>query len=150
MSDNNPLLLALEALTKPNIEHHTQKTDTGVYIKIHTTVRPSLLEQMRDLINPSRAPGAGSPSAASTRNLIDADAMYRYGQITSAIGDWCREQGASDVRIAALAVKLHDRCVPGVTAHYVGVEVPDRYVFGYGMDYHEQGRNLPAIYALKD
>jgi hypoxanthine phosphoribosyltransferase len=28
--------------------------------------------------------------------------------------------------------------------------VPDRYVFGYGMDYHEQGRNLPAIYALRD
>ena len=31
-----------------------------------------------------------------------------------------------------------------------GVDVPDRYVFGYGMDYNEQGRNLPAIYALKD
>jgi hypoxanthine phosphoribosyltransferase len=28
--------------------------------------------------------------------------------------------------------------------------VPDRYVFGYGMDYYEQGRNLPAIYALGD
>jgi len=28
--------------------------------------------------------------------------------------------------------------------------VPDRYVFGYGMDYHEQGRNLPAIYALAE
>jgi hypoxanthine phosphoribosyltransferase len=27
--------------------------------------------------------------------------------------------------------------------------VPDRYVYGYGMDYHEQGRNLPAIYALE-
>jgi hypoxanthine phosphoribosyltransferase len=30
------------------------------------------------------------------------------------------------------------------------VEVPDRYVFGFGMDYHEQGRNLPGIYALKE
>ena len=58
--------------------------------------------------------------------------------------------GRGDVRIAVLAVKLHDRCVPGLAADYVGVEVPDRYVFGYGMDYHEQGRNLPAIYALKD
>jgi purine nucleoside phosphorylase len=28
------------------------------------------------------------------------------------------------------------------------VQVPDRYVFGFGMDFHEQGRNLPAIYAL--
>jgi hypoxanthine phosphoribosyltransferase len=49
-----------------------------------------------------------------------------------------------------LAVKVHDRCVEGVCADYVGVELPDRYVFGYGMDYHEQGRNLPAIYALAE
>ena len=37
----------------------------------------------------------------------------------------------------------------GIEADYVGLEVPDRYVFGFGMDYHEQGRNLPGIYALK-
>ena len=59
-------------------------------------------------------------------------------------------EGAAEVRIAALALKRHDRCVPGLHADYVGLEVPDRYVFGYGMDYQEQGRNLPAIYALKD
>jgi len=39
--------------------------------------------------------------------------------------------------------------VPGLTADYSGLVVPDRYVYGYGMDYHEQGRNLPAIYALE-
>jgi hypoxanthine phosphoribosyltransferase len=33
-------------------------------------------------------------------------------------------------------------------ADFVGLEVPDRYVFGYGMDFHEQGRNLAAIYAV--
>jgi hypoxanthine phosphoribosyltransferase len=27
--------------------------------------------------------------------------------------------------------------------------VPDRYVYGFGMDYHEQGRNLRGIYALR-
>ena len=72
------------------------------------------------------------------------------GHTLAAIRDWCLQQGARDVRIAALTVKKHDRCVPGLAADYVGVEVPDRYVFGYGMDYREQGRNLPAIYALKD
>jgi len=54
------------------------------------------------------------------------------------------------VRVAVLAVKRHDRRVEGIEADYVGLEVPDRYVFGYGMDYREQGRNLPAIYALAD
>ena len=37
---------------------------------------------------------------------------------------------------------------PVAPADYVGLEVPDRYVFGFGMDFHEQGRNLPGIYAL--
>jgi hypoxanthine phosphoribosyltransferase len=78
------------------------------------------------------------------------DDIVDEGHTLAAIRDWCREQGAAQVRIAALAVKKHDRCVPGLAADYFGVEVPDRYVYGYGMDYHEQGRSLPAIYALKD
>ena len=64
--------------------------------------------------------------------------------------EWCRAQGAAEVRVAVLTVKEHDRCVEGVCADYVGLRVPDRYVFGYGMDYHEQGRNLPAIYAMAE
>jgi hypoxanthine phosphoribosyltransferase len=48
-----------------------------------------------------------------------------------------------------MAVKLHDRCVPGLESDYSGFTVPDRYVFGYGMDINEHGRNLPGIYALK-
>lgn len=84
------------------------------------------------------------------RRVLLVDDILDEGHTMAAIGEWCRAQGAVDVRIAALAVKVHDRCVPGLAAEYAGVEVPDRYVFGYGMDYHEQGRNLPAIYALKD
>lgn len=84
------------------------------------------------------------------RRVLLADDILDEGHTMAAIGQWCLAQGAVDVRIAALAVKVHDRCVPGLKADYVGVEVPDRYVFGYGMDYHEQGRNLPAIYALRD
>lgn len=84
------------------------------------------------------------------RRVLLVDDIVDEGHTLAAIRDWCREQGAAEVRIAALAVKVHDRCVPGLSADYVGVEVPDRYVYGYGMDYHEHGRGLPAIYALKD
>lgn len=84
------------------------------------------------------------------RRVLLADDIVDEGHTLTAIQAWCRSQGAAEVRIAALALKAHDRCVPGLQADYVGVQVPDRYVFGYGMDYHEQGRNLPAIYALKD
>jgi hypoxanthine phosphoribosyltransferase len=84
------------------------------------------------------------------RHVLIADDILDEGYTLDAVCGWCREQGAADVRIAVLTWKRHGRGVPDLTADYVGLEVPDRYVYGFGMDYHEQGRNLPAIYALRD
>ena len=82
------------------------------------------------------------------RKVLLADDILDEGHTLLAIKHWCEDQGAAEVRIAVLAEKKHDRCVEGISADHVGVEVPDAYVFGYGMDYHEQGRNLSSIYAL--
>ena len=84
------------------------------------------------------------------RRVLLADDILDEGHTLKAVKYWCEDQGAEDVRVAVLATKVHDRCVEGICADYAGVEVPDRYVFGYGMDFHEQGRNLPGIYALGD
>jgi len=83
------------------------------------------------------------------RRVLLVDDILDEGHTLKAIRYWCEDQDPIDIKIAVLAVKLHDRCVEGISADYVGVEVPDRYVFGYGMDFHEQGRNLPGIFALK-
>ena len=84
------------------------------------------------------------------RRVLIADDILDEGHTLAEVRRWCIEQGATDVRILAMTVKDHDRCVAGIRADYVGLHLPDRYVFGFGMDYSEQGRNLPAIYALKD
>jgi len=83
------------------------------------------------------------------RRVLLVDDIVDEGHTLAEVRAWCRSQGAAEVRIAALAVKAHDRCVAGLCADYAGLSVPDKYVFGYGMDFHEQGRNLPAIYALR-
>ena len=75
-------------------------------------------------------------------------AIYYFARTADDIAD--EGTHPSSVRIAALAVKKHNRCVPGLVADYAGLSVPDRYVYGYGMDYYEQGRNLPAIHALRE
>ncbi len=82
------------------------------------------------------------------RRVLLVDDILDEGQTLLAVRDACLSEGAKEVRIAVLASKLHDRRVPGIHADYVGVELPDRYVFGFGMDYYEQGRNLPGIYAI--
>ena len=83
------------------------------------------------------------------RRVLIADDILDEGHTLAEVRRWCIEQGATDVRIAAMTVKDHDRCVAGIRADYVGLHLPDRYVFGFGMDYYEQGRNLPGIWALK-
>ena len=82
------------------------------------------------------------------RIIVLVDDILDEGHTLKAIRDWCIDEGASRVLLAVLCEKRHGRTVQGLSADFVGVEVPDRYVFGYGMDFHEQGRNLPAIYAL--
>ena len=92
-----------------------------------------------------------SPSAKMQgRTVLLADDILDEGYTLRAIRDYCIAQGAARVLIAVLCEKRHGRTAPGIKADFVGVTVPDRYVFGFGMDYHEQGRNLPAIYALKE
>jgi hypoxanthine phosphoribosyltransferase len=84
------------------------------------------------------------------RAVLLVDDILDEGRTLAALKRHCESAGATRVAIAVLTRKLHDRCEPGLRADYVGVDVPDRYVFGFGMDFHEQGRNLPAIYALRE
>lgn len=84
------------------------------------------------------------------RRVLLVDDILDEGYTLQGVRDWCLEQGATDVRIAALSVKQHDRALPGVQADYAGVTLPDRYVFGFGMDVNETLRCVPAIYAMKD
>ncbi|MEO7063148.1 MAG: hypoxanthine-guanine phosphoribosyltransferase [Dokdonella sp.] len=88
-----------------------------------------------------------STSLAGATVLL-VDDILDEGHTLNAIRDFCTKEGAARVLLAVLCEKRHGRTVPGLRADFVGVEVPDRYVFGYGMDYYEQGRNLPAIYAV--
>jgi len=84
------------------------------------------------------------------RTVILVDDILDEGYTLAALRDYCAAEGARRVLIGVLCEKRHDRRVPGLQADFVGVYVPDRYVFGYGLDYFGQGRNLPAIYALPE
>jgi hypoxanthine phosphoribosyltransferase len=83
------------------------------------------------------------------RTVLLVDDILDEGHTLKAVRDDCLRRGARRVLVVSLCTKQHDRRVEGITADFNGVELPDRYVFGFGMDYYEQGRNLPGIYALK-
>lgn len=88
--------------------------------------------------------------AATGQVVLVVDDIFDEGDTLKAILGEVRQQGAAAVYSAVLVNKRHDRKVSGLTVDFVGLEVPDRYVFGCGMDYKEYWRQLPAIYAARD
>lgn len=84
------------------------------------------------------------------RTVLVVDDILDEGLTLAAILDYCRAQGARAVYSAVLVEKLHERKADGLRADFVGLQVEDRYVFGYGMDYHGYLRNVKGIYAVAD
>lgn len=84
------------------------------------------------------------------RTVVLLDDILDEGVTLAAIAEYCRQQGAAKVMMAVLVEKLHLRKVtPGMRADFSGIEVGDRFLFGYGLDYKGYWRNAPGIYAVK-
>lgn len=86
--------------------------------------------------------------AVAGRTVLVVDDILDEGVTMKAIVERLREQGASEVLSAVFAEKALGREKP-IHADFVGVRLPNRYVFGYGMDVKGAWRNLPAVYAVK-
>lgn len=82
------------------------------------------------------------------RQILVLDDILDEGHTLAAIRDRCVEEGAKAFYSAVLLEKHLERPKP-IAADFVGLQVPDRYVFGCGMDVNGLWRNLPGIYALK-
>lgn len=84
------------------------------------------------------------------RTVLLLDDILDEGVTLAAIAEYCRQQGAAEILMAVLVEKLHLRKVtPGMRADFCGIEVGDRFLFGYGLDYKGYWRNAPGIYAVK-
>jgi len=90
-----------------------------------------------------------SPRTSLTdRVVLIIDDILDEGETIKAIIDDCNKKNARQVYSAVLVNKLHARKT-NVNVDFIGLEVEDRYVFGYGMDYKGYLRNAPGIYAEK-
>ena len=83
------------------------------------------------------------------RVVLVLDDILDVGHTMLAIRQRVLGLGASAFYCAVLTDKKKSRSKP-IDADFVGLSLPDRYVFGCGMDVHGAWRNLPAIYALRE
>jgi hypoxanthine phosphoribosyltransferase len=82
------------------------------------------------------------------RVVLVLDDILDEGHTMAAIRDKVMGMGAKEFYSGVFANKLISKEKP-IACDFVGLDVPDRYVFGYGMDVRGAWRNLPAIHALK-
>lgn len=84
------------------------------------------------------------------RVVLVIDDVLDEGHTLDAICRSVRDAGAAEVLTAVLVHKLHERkAVPGMRADFTGLDAPDRFLFGCGMDYKGYWRNAAGIHALK-
>lgn len=85
------------------------------------------------------------------RTVLIIDDVLDGGVTLAGIVEYCQEEQAQDVRTFVLADKIRSR-EPGAieTADYTALSVPNRYIFGCGLDYKEYWRNAPGIFAACD
>ncbi len=83
------------------------------------------------------------------RIVLVLDDILDEGETMAAIRRRVLDLGASGFYSAVFADKLKGNAKP-IRADFTGMELPDRFVFGFGMDIHGAWRNLPAIYAMRE
>jgi len=83
------------------------------------------------------------------RTVLVVDDILDEGVTLAAVKESLTRLGAAEVLLAVFADKENGKSKP-IAADFVGLSVPDRFVFGYGMDVDGAWRNLPAIYAMKE
>lgn len=80
------------------------------------------------------------------RAILIIDDILDEGITLAAIKEYCLEQGATAVYCAVMVDKLLDHEKP-IQADFIGLQIENRYLFGYGMDYKGYLRNAAGIYA---
>ncbi len=82
------------------------------------------------------------------RDVVVLEDIIDTGNTLSEIYKLFENQALSDLKIASLFFKP-TAYTKKHTIHYIGFEIPDRFIVGYGLDYDGLGRNLSDVYQLK-
>ena len=85
---------------------------------------------------------------ASGAHVLIADGIVDHGVTLAFVGELIRTRGPASLRSCALFHRATRQA--DVKPDYVGIEVGERFVIGYGLDYKELYRNLPCLAELRE
>ena len=83
------------------------------------------------------------------RNVVIVEDIIDNGITITGVLDLFQSLGPESLEVITLLRKPKGLKL-GIDFKYVGFDIPDKFVVGYGLDYNGQGRNLSAIFQYKD
>lgn len=89
----------------------------------------------------------GLTEEVAGKRVIACEDIVDTGNTILALRELLLANGASEVRIATMMLKpdIYDK---DIKLDYVGMEIPNDFIVGHGLDYNGLGRNLKDIYVL--
>jgi hypoxanthine phosphoribosyltransferase len=131
----------------------------GGFIFLADLIREITIPCMVDFISVSSY-GSSTSSSGVVRIIKDTDIDIKgkhvllvedivdTGLTLNHLKDLFKTRGPADVRVCTAFNKEARRKVESIV-EYIGIEVPDKFIVGYGLDYSEKYRNLPEVCELK-
>lgn len=143
-ADKNPLVVGILKGAVPFMADIVREIDTYLELDFmdvssygNATVSSGEVKILKDL-----------DTNVEGRDLLIVEDIIDSGQTLSYLVDLFKYRKARSVKIVTLLDKPEGRVVD-ITADYVGFDVPNEFVVGYGLDYAEAYRNLPYVGVLK-
>jgi hypoxanthine phosphoribosyltransferase len=131
---------------------------TGAMIFVADLIRELPMKLSLGLVAVSSYPGASTqskgallasemPKNLTGKHIIVLDDILDSGQTLAMVKKLIEEQSPASLRLGVMLDKQTDRAVD-IEVDYVGFEIPDEFVVGYGLDYDGYYRNHPEIAVL--
>lgn len=132
---NGAFLFAAEVFKRLDIECEITFTRLASYIKTSSSGKVTMLMEL--------------PDNVTGRHVVIVEDIVDTGKTLAEFLPHLQLKKPSSVRIASLLTKP-TALKENVIVDYRGFAIEDKFVVGFGLDYDEAGRNLRAIYQLKE
>lgn len=122
------------------VKHYTKPCEVS-FIKVSSYQGTSSSEKVNHLI--------GINTDLKGRTVVLLEDIIDTGNTIEVLEELFKNQGVKSLKIATLFFKP-EAYKKQIKIDYIGLEIPNKFIVGYGLDYNEHGRNLPEIYQLKE
>lgn len=122
------------------MKHYNKPCELS-FIKLSSYQGTSTTEKINELI--------GLGIDVKNRTVIILEDIIDTGNTLVVLYDLFKDKQVKNFKVATLFFKP-DAYKKDLPIDYIGMEIPHKFIVGFGLDYDEQGRNIPEVYQLKE